>query len=91
MDQAQTNSQVNQAATNGVSAIKIIQPETKVKPAAREKINQKANELRAKINQDKEASQDKQSKDQTKSSDKDNHKKPTSADKDQKANDKHQS
>ncbi|QCT63002.1 DUF1542 domain-containing protein [Staphylococcus aureus] len=53
--QAQTNSQVNQAATNGVSAIKIIQPETKVKPAAREKINQKANELRAKINQDKEA------------------------------------
>ncbi|HDK9462349.1 TPA: DUF1542 domain-containing protein [Staphylococcus aureus] len=48
IDQAQTNSQVNQAATNGVSAIKIIQPETKVKPAAREKINQKANELRAK-------------------------------------------
>ncbi|HHA6555538.1 TPA: SasC/FmtB family protein [Staphylococcus aureus] len=40
IDQAQTNSQVNQAATNGVSAIKIIQPETKVKPAAREKINQ---------------------------------------------------
>ncbi|WP_406874787.1 LPXTG-anchored aggregation protein SasC [Staphylococcus aureus] len=55
IDQVQTNSQVNQAATNGVSAIKIIQPETKVKPAAREKINQKANELRAKINQDKEA------------------------------------
>ncbi|HDA2410057.1 TPA: LPXTG-anchored repetitive surface protein SasC [Staphylococcus aureus] len=55
IDQAQTNSQVNQAATNGVSAIKIIQPETKVKPAAREKINRKANELRAKINQDKEA------------------------------------
>ncbi|HEE8691417.1 TPA: LPXTG-anchored repetitive surface protein SasC [Staphylococcus aureus] len=55
IDQAQTNSQVNQAATNGVSAIKIIQPETKVIPAAREKINQKANELRAKINQDKEA------------------------------------
>lgn len=55
IDQAQTNSQVNQAATNGVSATKIIQPETKVKPAAREKINQKANELRAKINQDKEA------------------------------------
>ncbi|MBG1449423.1 LPXTG-anchored repetitive surface protein SasC [Staphylococcus aureus] len=55
IDQAQTNSQVNQAATNGVSAIKIIRPETKVKPAAREKINQKANELRAKINQDKEA------------------------------------
>lgn len=55
IDQAQTNSQVNQAATNGVSAIKIIQPEIKVKPAAREKINQKANELRAKINQDKEA------------------------------------
>ncbi|HDZ7549051.1 TPA: LPXTG-anchored repetitive surface protein SasC [Staphylococcus aureus] len=55
IDQAQTNSQVNQAATNGVSAIKIIQPETKVKPAAREKINQKANELLAKINQDKEA------------------------------------
>lgn len=55
IDQAQTNSQVNQAATNGVSAIKIIQPETKVKPAAREKINQKANELHAKINQDKEA------------------------------------
>ncbi|HCX2113050.1 TPA: LPXTG-anchored repetitive surface protein SasC [Staphylococcus aureus] len=55
IDQAQTNNQVNQAATNGVSAIKIIQPETKVKPAAREKINQKANELRAKINQDKEA------------------------------------
>lgn len=55
IDQAQTNSQVNQAATNCVSAIKIIQPETKVKPAAREKINQKANELRAKINQDKEA------------------------------------
>lgn len=55
IDQAQTNSQVNQAATNGVSAIKIIHPETKVKPAAREKINQKANELRAKINQDKEA------------------------------------
>ncbi|HGZ8806982.1 TPA: LPXTG-anchored aggregation protein SasC [Staphylococcus aureus] len=55
IDQAQTNSQVNQAATNGVSAIKIIQPETKVKPAAREKINQKANELRAKINQDIEA------------------------------------
>ncbi|EOD4511147.1 LPXTG-anchored aggregation protein SasC [Staphylococcus aureus] len=55
IDQAQTNSQVSQAATNGVSAIKIIQPETKVKPAAREKINQKANELRAKINQDKEA------------------------------------
>ncbi|EMH1090000.1 LPXTG-anchored repetitive surface protein SasC [Staphylococcus aureus] len=55
IDQAQTNSQVNQAATNGVSAIKIIQAETKVKPAAREKINQKANELRAQINQDKEA------------------------------------
>ncbi|HDF3256168.1 TPA: LPXTG-anchored repetitive surface protein SasC [Staphylococcus aureus] len=55
IDQAQTNSQVNQAATNGVSAIKIIQPETKVKTAAREKINQKANELRAQINQDKEA------------------------------------
>ncbi|HCV1533109.1 TPA: LPXTG-anchored repetitive surface protein SasC [Staphylococcus aureus] len=55
IDQAQTNSQVNQAAINGVSAIKIIQPETKVKPAAREKINQKVNELRAKINQDKEA------------------------------------
>ncbi|HDG9591383.1 TPA: LPXTG-anchored repetitive surface protein SasC [Staphylococcus aureus] len=55
IDQAQTNIQVNQAATNGVSAIKIIQPETKVKPAAREKINQKANELRAQINQDKEA------------------------------------
>ncbi|HDE0818844.1 TPA: LPXTG-anchored repetitive surface protein SasC [Staphylococcus aureus] len=55
IDQAQTNSQVNQAATNGVSAINIIQPETKVKPAAREKINQKVNELRAKINQDKEA------------------------------------
>ncbi|EZR96025.1 LPXTG-anchored aggregation protein SasC [Staphylococcus aureus] len=55
IDQAQTNSQVSQAATNGVSAIKIIQPETKVKPAAREKINQKANELRAQINQDKEA------------------------------------
>ncbi|HHX0160349.1 TPA: LPXTG-anchored aggregation protein SasC [Staphylococcus aureus] len=55
IDQAQTNSQVNQAATNGESAIKIIQPETKVKPAARGKINQKANELRAKINQDKEA------------------------------------
>lgn len=55
IDQAQTNSQVNQAATNGVSAIKIIQPETKIKPAAREKINQKANELRAQINQDKEA------------------------------------
>ncbi|HFF0629225.1 TPA: LPXTG-anchored aggregation protein SasC [Staphylococcus aureus] len=55
IDQAQTNSQVNQAATNGVSAIKIIQPKTKVKPAAREKINQKANELRAQINQDKEA------------------------------------
>lgn len=55
IDQDQTNSQVNQAATNGVSAIKIIQPETKVKPAAREKINQKVNELRAKINQDKEA------------------------------------
>ncbi|WP_423829462.1 LPXTG-anchored aggregation protein SasC [Staphylococcus aureus] len=55
IDQAQTNSQVNQAATNGLSAIKIIQPETKVKPAAREKINQKANELRAQINQDKEA------------------------------------
>ncbi|HCY1270357.1 TPA: LPXTG-anchored repetitive surface protein SasC [Staphylococcus aureus] len=55
IDQAQTNSQVNQAATNGVSAIKIIEPETKVKPAAREKINQKANELRAQINQDKEA------------------------------------
>lgn len=33
----------------------MIQPETKVKPAAREKINQKANELRAQINQDKEA------------------------------------
>ncbi len=44
---------MNQAATNGVSAIKIIQPETKVKPAARE-INQKANELLV-INQDKEA------------------------------------
>lgn len=55
IDQAQTNSQVNQAATNGVSAIKIIQPETKIKPAAREKINQKVNELRAQINQDKEA------------------------------------
>ncbi|EOB8062389.1 LPXTG-anchored aggregation protein SasC [Staphylococcus aureus] len=55
IDQDQTNSQVNQAATNGVSAIKIIQPETKIKPAAREKINQKANELRAQINQDKEA------------------------------------
>lgn len=55
IDQAQTNSQVNQAATDGITAIKMIQPETKVKPAAREKINQKANELRAQINQDKEA------------------------------------
>ncbi|HDC8199275.1 TPA: LPXTG-anchored repetitive surface protein SasC [Staphylococcus aureus] len=44
IDQAQTNSQVNQAATNGVSAIKIIQPETKVKPAAREKINEFVNQ-----------------------------------------------
>lgn len=42
IDQAQTNSQVNQAATNGVSAIKIIQPETKVKPAAREKNQSKS-------------------------------------------------
>ncbi|HDB8422205.1 TPA: LPXTG-anchored repetitive surface protein SasC [Staphylococcus aureus] len=55
IDQAQTNNQVNQAATDGLSAIKIVQPETKVKPAAREQINQKANELRAQINQDKEA------------------------------------
>lgn len=55
IDQAQTNKQVNQAATDGITAIKIIQPETRVKPAAREKINQKANELRAQINQDKEA------------------------------------
>lgn len=37
IDQAQTNSQVNQAATDGITAIKMIQPETKVKPAAREK------------------------------------------------------
>ncbi|HCX1624552.1 TPA: DUF1542 domain-containing protein [Staphylococcus aureus] len=55
IEQAQTNEQVNQAATDGITAIKIIQPETRVKPAAREKINQKANELRAQINQDKEA------------------------------------
>lgn len=55
IDQAQTNKQVNQAATDGITAIKIIQPETRVKPVAREKINQKANELRAQINQDKEA------------------------------------
>ncbi|UMT74888.1 LPXTG-anchored repetitive surface protein SasC [Staphylococcus roterodami] len=55
IDQAQTNNQVNQVATDGLSAIKIVQPETKVKPAAREQINQKANELRAQINQDKEA------------------------------------
>ncbi|MCS5350058.1 LPXTG-anchored repetitive surface protein SasC [Staphylococcus aureus] len=55
IDQAQTNNQVNQAATDGLSAIKIVQPETKVKPAAREQINQKANELRAQIIQDKEA------------------------------------
>ena len=41
---------MNQAATDGITAIKMIQPETKVKPAAREKINQKANELRAQIN-----------------------------------------
>lgn len=54
-DQGTQNIVVIQPATNGVSAIKIIQPETKVKPAAREKINQKANELRAQINQDKEA------------------------------------
>ena len=41
IDQAQTNNQVNQAATNGLSSIKTIQPETRVKPAAREQINQK--------------------------------------------------
>ena len=29
IDQAQTNSQVNQAATDGITAIKMIQPETK--------------------------------------------------------------
>ena len=62
IDQAQTNSQVNQAATDGITAIKMIQPETKVKPAAREKINQKANELRAQINQDKEATAEKKDK-----------------------------
>lgn len=28
---------MNQAATDGITAIKMIQPETKVKPAAREK------------------------------------------------------
>ncbi|MDO6152362.1 DUF1542 domain-containing protein, partial [Staphylococcus aureus] len=55
IDQAQTNSQVNQAATIGVSAMKIIQHETKVKLAARKKINQKANQLRAKINEVNEA------------------------------------
>ena len=37
IEQAQTNEQVNQAATDGITAIKIIQPETRVKPAAREK------------------------------------------------------
>ena len=58
IDQAQTNNQVNQAATNGLSSIKTIQPETRVKPAAREQINQKANELRAQINQDKEATEE---------------------------------
>lgn len=35
--------------------LKLFNLKQKVKPAAREKINQKANELRAKINQDKEA------------------------------------
>ncbi|CDR28252.1 LPXTG-anchored aggregation protein SasC [Staphylococcus schweitzeri] len=55
INQAQTNNQVSQAATDGISAIKIIQPETRIKPAAREQINQKANELRAQINHDKEA------------------------------------
>ncbi|SGW74084.1 LPXTG surface protein [Staphylococcus argenteus] len=58
IDQAQTNNQVNQAATDGLSSIKTIQPETRVKPAAREQINQKANELRAQINQDKEATEE---------------------------------
>lgn len=42
IDQAQTNSQVNQAATDGITAIKMIQPETKVKPAAREKNQSKS-------------------------------------------------
>jgi hypothetical protein len=30
---------VNQAATDGITAIKMIQPETKVKPAARENLS----------------------------------------------------
>ena len=45
---------MNQAATNGVSAIKIIQPETKLNQQ-HVKNQSKANELRAQINQDKEA------------------------------------
>ncbi|HCZ5545285.1 TPA: DUF1542 domain-containing protein [Staphylococcus aureus] len=51
IDQAQTNSQVNQAATNGVSAIKIIQPETKIKPAARQSVSAKAEAQNALIDQ----------------------------------------
>lgn len=52
---ANTNNDVTQIETTAIQNIKTTSPATKVKPAAREKINQKANELRAKINQDKEA------------------------------------
>ncbi|HAR7417201.1 TPA: DUF1542 domain-containing protein [Staphylococcus aureus] len=53
--QANTNAEVDQAATVAENNIDAVQVDVVKKQAAREKINQKANELRAQINQDKEA------------------------------------
>ncbi|MBO1199615.1 DUF1542 domain-containing protein [Staphylococcus simiae] len=55
IDQANTNDQVNQLKVNAINDINAIVPETRVKPAARERINQHANEKRSQINQDLEA------------------------------------
>ncbi|HHY0287106.1 TPA: SasC/FmtB family protein [Staphylococcus aureus] len=53
--QANTNAEVDQAATVAENNIDAVQVDVVKKQAARDKINQKANELRAQINQDKEA------------------------------------
>lgn len=58
IDQANTNDQVKQLKTNAINDINTIVPETRVKPAARERINQHASEKRSQINQDLEATSD---------------------------------
>ncbi|WP_222122764.1 hypothetical protein, partial [Staphylococcus aureus] len=52
--QTQTNTHLNQAATNPLSPIKIIQPQTKLKPPPPQKINQKPNQLPPNINHHKQ-------------------------------------